>query len=183
MTKNKIEVLLTIAKNLAEINEKIRTEIIENLGVEIDNIPNKLFDMDANMPVDLIIKHLEKFNYFKNANIESGETIMPPEISFDPNALTFAIAINVKNNNDKFVISNSPLESPSKQVAITYQYAKTNDEIDIAYAEIKKGEIAKAFNLPEDNKNIDIYAFDNPTIESATVMKTIDYADIQNALD
>ena len=110
MTKNKIEALLTIAKNLAEINEKIRAEIIKNLGVEIDNIPNKLFDMDANMPVDLIIKHLEKFNYFKNANIEPGETIIPPEISFDPNALTFAIAINVKNDNDKFVISNSPLE-------------------------------------------------------------------------
>ena len=37
-------------------------------------------------------------------NIESGETIIPPEISFDPNALTFAIAINVKNNNDKYLV-------------------------------------------------------------------------------
>ena len=183
MTENKIKALLTIAKNLAEINEKIRVEILKNLDVTNDDILNKLLSINADMSIETIMKYLNDFKHFKNTNIDSGEIIMPPEISLDLNTLMFTIAIDAENNNDKIIISNGSADLPSIQAAITYRYAKTNDEIDIAYAEIKKGEIAKAFSLPKNNKNIEVYMFDDPSTESATIAKTINYTEIQNALD
>lgn len=170
MDRNKAQALLAVMKNLDDICNTIAKEILTTAQM----------NYDTDLPVDKLITNIRANSYYKNTPSEDEDEIIVPELKFD--IATMSMTVNVKvNDNDYLTVSNSTADFNTQQMSIGYVHGDSNTMIDIALAEIKKGELAEVHNLASDNKDIDLYVYDDPYNEDFTIHKQIEYSEIESA--
>lgn len=178
--ENNLIKMLGILTNLNEIRNKIKKEIFSSVcDAENDHDINLLLDRD-DISSAAILSYLTGAGYITCESIEKQPQIDIPTI--DININTFEISIRVPiNNEDAFIASASNADYDTKQISLGYLCG--DDFFDLALAEIKKGELARAHKLPIHNRDIDMYIYGNPYDEDYTEHKYIKYADIKSVIN
>ena len=179
-TKNSIKAKLALAINLAEQCHKLTNEVTEALTQSDDDDLYTTMDAIVNLEqtnVDELMKELEDKGYFKDAHItEDGEEL--PVAAIDvTNPYNISVKIPVDNN---FLIAAVTAADDNIQASIMHE--TDGYEIDIAMAEVKRGEIATMDKKPADNKDIDLYSYTDPYSEDYQRKDTIKFDDIKKAL-
>lgn len=179
MTKSKIRRYVTMAVNLSAAAAVLLDEIIDATDEECDvifDITDSIRD-GSRTDIDEIMSDIEKTGCFDN--ISEDGNIPTSEIEIDKNG---NICIKQPVNGGKLIAFNSVADYGTGQVGLGYE-APDGSVIDLSFAEVKNGELAKVNNLPPDNKDIDIYLYSDVFTEDFTQHNTIKYDDIKTALE
>lgn len=135
-------------------------------------------------------------DYFKETGIkyqpedipEILASIKPSESTFDCDIPYFdythmgCMELGIQyQNGDRLSSYLSESDAGTYQTGAVY-YNEEQSPIDICMAEIKKGELARVNHKEDDNRDIDIYVWDDPFTEDYTYKKTIPFQDIHEAL-
>lgn len=201
MTKNQIKAELKLAINLAEQCRNVTNDLISSLTESYDD---DLFDLMDEIScgnatnVNEIMSRLEGDGYFDDTKItEDGDEIITPVIEIsDIVDVTVKIPTNLNTitvkdlgsndtdiqiSNDYLVASITSTDNATPQVSILFE---TNDnQIDIAMAEIKHGELAEIDGKTPGNKDIDLYCYTDPYTEDWQRKDTIKYDEVKDAVD
>lgn len=179
MTKNAIKAKLQLAVNLASLTNKVCDDLCNSLTPD-DYLCDLTDNIRCNERTDVneIMAELETANYFADADIiEDGPEVPVPELNIE-NGTNLSIKTPV--NGGYLIAETGESDFGTKQACLLYEY---NDyQIDLAFAEVRAGELAEIANLSADNKDVDLYIYENPYSEDYTSKKTISHTDIQKAL-
>lgn len=179
-TKNSIKAKLALAINLAEQCHKLINEVTEVLTQSDDDDLYTTMDAVANLEetdIDELMKELEDKEYFKEAHITENGDELPVAAIDVTNPCNVVVKIPVDNN---FLIAAVTAADDNIQASIMHE--TDGYEIDIAMAEVKRGEIATMDKKPADNKDIDLYSYTDPYSEDYQRKDTIKFDDIKKAL-
>lgn len=182
MTKNALRAKIQMAVNLAALTQSICNDICDALTASPDDdiyeITNNIQSCERT-DVDEVMSQLESDGYFADAHItEDGPVIAVPEITLgSPQTISIKVPVG---NNSSLIAGTCVADYNTPQVFIDYEF---NDcDINVALAEIKKDELAKAHNLPADNKDIDVLVWSDPHTEDYTHKCRISFDDIVREL-
>lgn len=182
MTKNALKAKIQMAVNLAALTKSLCNDICDALTTSPDDDIYALTDnIQSYERTDVaeIMKQLEDDGYFADAHItEDGPAIAVPEITLgSPQVISIEIPVG---NNSRLIAGTCVADCETPQAFIDYKFDDCG--INIALAEIKKDELAKASSLPADNKDIDVYVWSDPHTEDYTHSHRIKFDDIAKEL-
>ena len=184
MTNAEIKARLQLLKNLIKLNKTIASDIMNAVITQNDKttstkitphqsiIHNTMHEyayMRSLDDIEKIMTHVNKIDYIEKSDVN----INVPEIEIDKylNAI-----INLKTDGGKLTAYNSTPDNQTMQDALDYITDEGN-QIQLAMAEVKKGELADT----PDNKNIDVYSYNDIYSDDYTDKFTINYNDIDDA--
>lgn len=179
MTKNEIKAQLQLMISFSQCSRIIGDCICQNLAPDGDD---ELYDLmteiqDGESNWDDISSKFENLNCLKEQLIEDGKPVATQYVNIENNT----IEVGVKYP-DGEKLENYLLENDETFQAGSVYYPADNGIIDLISAEIKKGEFAKIFDLPQNNKDINLYVWSNPNSEDFTHKFSISHADIMQAM-
>ena len=179
MTKNRIRHYVTMAVNLSAATAVLLDKITDAANKERDAISDITTSIrnGSCTDIDEIMSDIEKTGYFDD--MSEGSDIPASEIEIDSNE---NICIKQPVNGGKLIAFNSVADYGTGQVGLGYE-TPDGSVIDLSFAEVKNGELAKVNDLPPDNKDIDVYAYSDVFTEDLTQHNTIKYDDIKTALE
>lgn len=164
--KNIMKAKISLLISFAAASAKLKEQIVDSFG---DSINDQVFDLldriqsNETSNIDAIMEELEP--YFSDEN-EEGQPVAIPYISYGD--YMYSIETGVKYpDGERLVAYLSESDYNTIQTGTMF-YTANNNPIDLTMAEIKKGELAKIYYLPEDNKDIDIYVWADETSEDIT---------------
>lgn len=152
MTKNALRAKIQMTVNLAALTKSLCDDICNMLTTSPDDDIYAITDNIQSCErtdVDGIMNQLESDGYLADAHItEDGPVVAVPEITLgSPQTISLKIPVG---NNSSLIAGTCVADCNTPQAFIDYEL---NDcGINIALAEIKKDELAKAHNLPANNK-------------------------------
>lgn len=188
MTRQQLEAKIRLLENLANIANSIEEDILDDLEEVRDNSD----DLDG---FEYILKHFRTGNLTRQtlleeldpyiSKLENGKQVDTPTIMVDlldsDSVADIQVTVPLKDGGELEMSATDIDGSGTRQVFINYKDEEKN-LIDLCGVEIKKGELAKANGLQEDNKDIDIYTYGDPYSEDYTDKTTIANEDIEKAL-
>lgn len=188
MTRQQLEAKIRLLENLANIANSIEEDILDDL----EEVRDSSDDLDG---------FLETLNQFRTGEItgqtllkeldpyisklENGQQVEAPKIIVDlidsDSIADIQVTVPLKDGGELETSVTDIDGSGTRQAFINYRDEEKN-LIDLCGVEIKKGELAKANGLQEDNKDIDIYTYGDPYSEDYTDKTTIAHEDIEKAI-
>jgi len=113
---------------------------------------------------------------------DPGEEVFYPRIKIDDGGWNAEITQKVPGG--ELAAAVYPGDYGTKQIGLMYNICLDSGitPIDLALAEVKRGEIAEADGKPKDNRDIDLYCYSDPYSEDFTSKNTILYRDIEDAV-
>lgn len=184
MTKNAVAAKLTMLTNFAAITKSISDQLCNML---LDVPDDGLFDlMDKIQSCELtdvkeIMSRLEEDGYLEDCDEEVDYLDYfiksLPEVKLTDVLVEVAVPVD----GGKLLIGTSKSDDNTEQVYISYEVAETDSIIDLVLAEVKSGEIAELDNKPSDNKDIDLYLYEDAYSEDWTYKATLTHEDIVKA--
>lgn len=168
MTKETIREQLALAMNLAALTKQVCEKIENELAETADDV---LFDVTNGIQsyeltdVDEAMKILDDAWCFVVCDENKDEKLVVPKLELDE-ALNLTVKVPVNGGN--LVIANTEYSNDTKQICLLYE--KDGYLIDLAFAEVKAGELAEP-----DNKDIDLYVYTDPETEEYTKHYRIPY--------
>lgn len=179
--KAKLQLMMNFAALAAEIGDSISDTLTETLNDDIfdtlDAIKCGEITADDN-GLELLMSEMDENGYFENARLEEGEELHVPTLSIDD---MMNLIMKIPVSGGQLILSRGQSDDMTEQACIMYQPEKSDYEIDIAFAEVKAGEIVTIHNKPADNKDIDLYVFSDPYSEDFTNKYEIKHDDIVHA--
>ncbi|MBO5435935.1 hypothetical protein J6A31_09085 [bacterium] len=172
--KNNIKEIITLS------DDDDFAEIINAFGSEVCS---KLLNIDEPASAENLMSYLTDNQHFEQAKIKDGPEITVPKLELNTNLLWFTI--KVPTDNGHLIVYNCESDFGTKQIGMDYSVENETDEltVQIATAEIKKGELAEVSHLSSDNKDVDVYTYSNVFDEDYTDKFTIKHNDVLSLLD
>lgn len=172
MTKNELKAKLSLLEDIKRLEAELKEEILSSIEKSHGSA------LHANLEnADECYFMLRNMGYLDK--MEDGEVVAIPYIRQDNSFLEIGVTYP---DGDKLASHLSRLDTNSFQVGSLY-YDKDDYPVDLALAEIRKGELAKQENRPVNNKDIDIYVWSDPFDEDYTRNFLIKNSDIIQALE
>lgn len=171
MTKNEIKADLKLVINLIQESKRLLDNIYNNLegtSSDIDEMFVKIQEGEIT-EISRIMDYLEENECL--ANMKVGENISPATVKVGYNSTEISVEHSVRGG----VLKAYTSESDSKTYQSGILYSIDGNLFDLVMAEVKAGELAKAHKLPEDNKDIDVYTWVDPSKEDFTDNFTISH--------
>ena len=170
MNASEIKARLNIINNLEKIISELKNQIIDNIPLD-KTTKNLICNNNEIMNIDVIIAMLDR-----HGAVELGHTdIAIPEISIDK---YLNASISIKTDGGKLVMYNSTPDMITMQASVDY-ITDNDSQIQLTMAEVKKGELAKT----PDNKDIDVYTYQDVYSDDYTDKFTIEYNTIDKAFE
>lgn len=169
MTKQAIKARLNLLVNLAEEVAKIETQLCEDLTESLDDDIYTLLDevrYGERADIDEVMKDLEENGYFSEAKITDGEEVILPHISLNDNGYIMDMTLEIPGE-AAFVASANYAGDESAQMSLSYR-TPGQSLIDLAMAEVKMNDLAEVSHLERDNKDVDLYVWEDLTTDDYT---------------
>ena len=183
LIKAQIKLMKELGRNIDILREEILSELnindlnkkeIESIGFFITSKPRS----DMTDVLDNIMDRLDKANALYN--IPDGEKVNLPSLKVQ--YMGQIIEATCPVGDGKLVATLSAIGTCDNSVqSWASYYAPNGASIDLALAEVKKGELAECSGLPEDNQDIDLYIWRNPFMDDYTDKIQISHKDIVEA--
>ncbi len=186
MVYERMRLLKEYSEQLKELQSGILYDIYPYNNDTLERVTKELQALVAGeRTLEEAIENMDSYSAFDN--LEEGEDISLPSISIRYGGDVVGVSLTTKDGDsiDAEICYADNCEEGSVQASIGYtkNKGKANEQLfDLALAEIKKGELAKACKLPEDNRDIDIYVWADPHTDEFTDMRRISYTDILEVL-
>lgn len=181
-TKNGLRAKLQLMVSFAEATAKLKGQIINSFtGSTDDNIFDLLDKIQNCETTDMseIMNSLEK--YFQSANIKEGQLISIPYVNYGD--CMYSIEVGVQYPNGEALTSYvAESDSGTFQTGSVF-YTTDETPLDLTMAEIKKGDLAKVYDLSEDNQDIDLFVWSDVSTEDSTHSFRLKHADILQVLE
>lgn len=171
---NRIEALVKLYDNLSQLRAKIH----EELTGSTENLDDKVFDDldalgDGEMTAEEFLE--ENADEFKHINeLENSEYIVP---AIDIDLGSLYATVSQKVDGGTLVAGVCESDKGTYQNYITY-HNEENAEVNLALAEVKRGDLAECDGKPADNKDIDLYIWSDPREEDYQQRYTFSYEDL-----
>ena len=183
LIKAQIKLMKELGRNIDVLREDIMSELkindfnrkeIESMGffLRSEPLPN-VTDI-----VDNMMDRLDKAGALHN--IPDGEEVNLPSLKVQYMGQITELTCPVGDGKLAATLSAIGTCDNSVQSWASY-YAPNGAPIDLALAEVKKGELAECSGLPEDNQDIDLYIWRNPFTDDYTDKIQISHKDIVEA--
>lgn len=175
-TKQSIKAKLELIGNLYAQIQAIQTTLPEELGVvgqaALNGMKDGLFSSSKAYHMLEVWEALDK--------MEDGVEFHPPHISVNLNDIhDIEVTIPVSDHSN-LVAYTSQSDLGTMQVG-TMLYEE-DFPIDLSLVEIKKGDLAVANGLSEDNMDIDLMVWGDPDSEDYTTKQHIKHSDIERVI-
>lgn len=186
MVYAKMRMLQEISQQLKYLEEDILQQIHTDSNAVFGNVTKELQALVAgDRTLDEAFRNMD--SCFAFDNMEEGEDVILPSIKIrhGGDMIDVSLATKYGDSVDATICYADNYEAGSVQASIGYTInkGKTNElPIDLALAEVKRGELAKVNELPRDNKDIDIYLWTDPYTNEYTNMYRIKHTDVLEAL-
>ena len=186
-TRNLIKAQIKLMKELSRSIDILREEILSELNIndlnrkEIESIGFFITSKsrpDMTNVLDNIMDRLDKANALYN--IPDGEEVNLPSLKVQYMGQIIEATCPVGDGKLAATLSAIGTCDNSVQSWASY-YAPNGASIDLALAEVKKGELAECSGLSEDNQDIDLYIWRNPFTDDYTDKIQISHSDIIEA--
>ena len=186
-TRNLIKAQIKLMKELSRNIDILREEILSELNIndlnrkEIESIGffiTSKFRPDMTNVLDNIMDRLDKANALYN--IPDGEEVSLPSLKVQYMGQIIEATCPVGDGKLAATLSAIGTCDNSVQSWASY-YAPNGASIDLALAEMKKGELAECSGFPEGNQDIDLYIWRNPFTDDYTDKIQISHKDIVEA--
>lgn len=180
MTKQVIKARLELLKNLAEEAAKIEEQLCEDLTESLDDDIYTLLDevrYGERSDIDEVMNELEENGYFAEAKIADGEGIILPHIDLSNNGYIMDMILEIPGE-AAFVASANYAGNESAQVSLSYR-APGQSLIDLAMVEVKMNDLAEISHLSRNNKDVDLYVWEDLTTEDYTRKTRFSYEDLK----
>ncbi len=153
MTKADVRAKMNMICNLAAQIKALKVEL-----VGIDTCDDGLWDGLDDLSDGTIseAEALEVLNEYYDELDEGEDTDDYPSIVIDPQTLWTKLILPVAGG--ALVAENCCSDFDTRQMCLMYQ-TDAADELDIALAEVKRGEQAEIDGKPADNRDIDVYEY------------------------
>jgi hypothetical protein len=183
MTESALRTRIKMAANFAAITKKLCDEICNAItDVPDDSIYDILDKIQSGemSDVDEIIAALDGDDNYLSDGLDKADKEADayeqniPEINVTAGNM---IDIKVPVNGGYLVAGNGKSDYGTEQIYLTYEC--NGYVIDLALAEVKAGELAKIENKPADNKDIDVYTYEDAHSEDWTRKFVLEYKDIE----
>lgn len=182
MNINELEAKLSFIENLKQIEREITNEIVESLSISSkDSVSEILENIKEGHPqkdINDFVKKLESIEC--PIDKAKDNPILIPYIKYNHFG-SLEIGITYPKG-DKLAAYLCESDYGTYQTGSVY-YDKDGYPMDISLAEIKKGDLAQCYHLPEDNRDIDVMIWENPFDEDYTKKFTLKNSDIEKALE
>lgn len=160
MTQNKIKaklkLLASLASSAAILEREIKADIKTEKSQKVSSIVIRDVREGKNKNVDEVMNLLEELGNL--SHLPKGEPVAAPFVD-----LIFAdnIEVGVRYpEGDEFLAALGAADYGTYQMSLSYDAVNDKGDdvvVDLAFAEIKKGELAKAAGLSENNRDVDVY--------------------------
>lgn len=175
MTKSDVSARIKQIKNLYEQALILTSYIQKQIGGS-DLTYSKLV---KDIPAEDIIKDLKKEGV--KFDEEPTEIRNYPLLNITPQHPMYAdLTLELENGDE---LGAYIAESDYGTFQTGSVYGIDGNTIDLSLNEIKKGELAKADGKDPDNRDIDIYTYEDPFFEDYTTKRTIQFEHIKEALN
>ena len=186
-TRNLIKAQIKLMKELSRSIDILREEILSELNIndlnrkEIESIGFFITSKsrpDMTNVLDNIMDRLDKANALYN--IPDGEEVNLPSLKVQYMGQIIEATCPVGDGKLAATLSAIGTCDNSVQSWASY-YAPNGASVDLALAEVKKGELTECSGLSEDNQDIDLYIWRNPFTDDYTDKIQISHKDIVEA--
>lgn len=184
MVYERIRLLKEYSEQLKELQSGILYDIYPYDNDTLERVTKELQALVAGERTpEEAIENIDSYSAFDN--LEEGEDISLPSISIRYGGDVVGVSLTTKEGDsiNAEICYADNCETVQASLGYTTNKGKANEQwFDLALAEIKKGELAKACKLPEDNRDIDIYVWADPHTDECTDVRRISHTDILEVL-
>ena len=170
MTKNYIKAALIMIKSLQDAMNQIESDVTAK-NPKIGPVINRA----KISGIDKALSLLDGFN------IEDGEPVAECKIKISQCLPYIDLEISL-DDDAKLVAYTGTSDDNTRQAGIMY-YTPDKSPLDLALAEVKKGELAKIHGYDPDNKDIDLMIWTNPASEDYTEKVRIEHDQIDQYMN
>lgn len=179
MVYERIRLLKEYSEQLKELQSGILYDIYPYDNDTLERVTKELQALVAGeRTLEEVIENMDSYSAFDN--LEEGEDISLPSISIRYGGNVVGVSLTTKNGDS--IDAEICYADNCETVQASLGYTTNKGKFDLALAEIKKGELAKACKLPEDNRDIDIYVWADPHTDECTDVRRISHTDILEVL-
>lgn len=173
VTKSKAKALVMLLANLSEQAARIR-EALTSSGEADDGLFDTLNELsDGEINAEKAWDEIE--DYYEDDNPDDADSYAVTEIDVDPNSLYTTLKQPVDGG--KLVAGICSSDCGTFQEYFGYEDSE-GQTIDLAMAEVKRGELAAVHDMAEDNKDVDLYVWSDPATEDYTHSFRLEYKDL-----
>ena len=151
MVYERIRLLKEYSEQLKELQSGILYDIYPYDNDTLERVTKELQALVAGeRTLEEVIENMDSYSAFDN--LEEGEGISLPSISIRYGGDVVGVSLTTKNGDsiDAVICYADNCETVQASLGYTTNKGKANEQLsDLALAEIKKGELAKACKLPE----------------------------------
>lgn len=182
MTKKILKAKIKMAINAANLASRLCDDILNKCFPEdamddgLFNIVNGIQDCEMT-DVDEIMEKLEEDGYLEDMEDGDNEPVIP-EIDVSS---TMDVEARVPVDGGRLYVGTARSDTGTNQVYIIYEI--NGYLVDVALAEVMRGELAEASGLPSDNKDVTVYLWEDPYQEDYTKKATLKYEDLNSATE
>ena len=174
----KLQLMVSFAKAIATLKELIVNSFEDSVDGRLFELLEKIQSYEITN-VDNIMAELG--TYFKVSNVCEGNPLAVPYLELRSSIYPIETGIQYPNG-ERLATFIAEGESETFQAGSIF-YTADETLVDLAMAEIKRGDIAGAYQLPKDNKDIDIYVWSNVNKEDYIHTFHIQHDDILKAIE
>lgn len=166
----KMHLLANLTQQCEELTKDIKDDYEDVLGTKLINA--LLLSLSSNS--DLSKKELNGYDAF--ANLPKGKRKTMPKLSITHGGNMLTLSLPTNGGTLEATAATSYI-AESDQVSLVYK-TPDGDLIDLVFAEVKTGELAKVHGLPKNNKQVDMLVWSDPHTENYTHRFEIPYSDL-----
>lgn len=173
VTKSKAKILVKLLEELANQASRIRSAL-----TDVEDSDDGLFDtLDevTNGEIDAEEAWKEIEEYYEDDDPDDDDVYEVTEIDVDPNSLYVTLKQPVDGG--KLVAGICSSDCGTFQTYSGYENAE-GGYVDLTMAEVKRGLLAVANNMPEDNKDVEMYVWSDPATEDYTYNFRLEHNDL-----
>ena len=183
MTQNELKAKLELLRSLASAAAKLEMEIKEDLpNQKLAALAIRDVRYGENNNIGVAMESLEDAGVL--SCLPKGEPVASPFVDLER---AYYINIGVQYpSGDKLIATLGSADYETYQTVLNYDAIDSKGDnvlYGLALAEIKKGKLAECHDLPEDNKDVDVYLWENIEHDDFTRKFTISHDELVGLLE
>lgn len=180
-TKKKVLAQLKLLENLAALTKELNEEIMSEIFTQVDAVEELQKVAAGKENADVAFHKMERHHAFDE--LMDGKDITYPHIELSDECVSTSVSTGSGHSLETSVRTYN--EDNPARVSIGYSLLKndgTSSQLELAYAEVKKGKLAEKEGLQADNQDIDFYLWTVPADEVRTEKYHLQHMRVQKKL-
>lgn len=182
-TKMKVLAQLRLLENLAALTKKLNEEIMSEIFTQVDAVEELQKVAAGKENADVAFHKMEHHHAFNK--LEDGKDMTYPHIGLNTGDQCITVSVSTGSGHSLEMSARPYNEDNPARVSIGYSLLKndgTSSQLELAYAEVKKGKLAEKEGLQADNQDIDFYLWTVPADEVRTEKYHLQHMRVQEKL-